>query len=126
MSDAPPTPGIPEIRKADDYQELYVNNIRFAMTPNDLVIMFGRIMEVEVDKTQIEEKIALRFSPQTYKRLAAGIVASMAAYESQFGQVVLPPGKAPDEIMAGIEAVLASFTRTAGMRPRTGSRSKKS
>ena len=93
------------LEKAADYREFYVNNVRIALTPNDLALLFGHIFEKSATENIILEDVAIRMSPQFCKALSVNLANAMAAWEGQFGPVTLV-SKTPQDIQAGIQAAM--------------------
>jgi hypothetical protein len=93
------------IKKSEDFKELYANHLRMAITPVDLAIWFGRITEVSVGNPGVEEQIGIRLSPQTFKTLVGNLNNILAVYESQFG--IVPVVNKP------MEDILSAFKEAA-------------
>lgn len=101
-------PGLPE--KSSDFREYYCNHFRVAITPVDILVIFGHIAEKSADTPVLLEDVAIRFSPQTFKNIAHNFMAAIRAWEGQFGTVQLS-NKTPEEVLAAIEAAAAQVTK---------------
>jgi hypothetical protein len=96
----PPSP-ISQIEHAPNYQELYCNHLRLAMTPYDLVMTVGHIADKSPNNPVLLEDASIRFSPQQFKVLAMNAMAAISAWEAQFGAIPIKQ-RTPEEIMSAI------------------------
>ena len=94
------------ISRSGDHRDIYANNIRAGMTPWDIALHFGIIIDASDSVAQIEERATIRLSPQTMKVLVAILPSMMEQWERQFGKVPLPDGLVPES-----SAIRDAFTR---------------
>jgi Protein of unknown function (DUF3467) len=93
--------------KSADFREIYTNNLRMGMTPVDLVIWFGHIVESnESTDTYIEENVAVRFSPHLFKILTETLSGALEVYERRFGEIEIKDPPSPEEEKSGIVQAL--------------------
>ncbi|HXW24197.1 MAG TPA: DUF3467 domain-containing protein [Xanthobacteraceae bacterium] len=101
-----PELGVPQgTEKADTFREFYSNHFRLGVTPFDLVLTFGHIVEKPGEgTTAIVEDMAVRLSPQTFKFITQALPGAMTLWESQFGQVQVQV-KPPEEVLAAMKTL---------------------
>jgi len=78
-----------EFRKGEGYRVLYVNASRSGLSPFDIRLTLGQVVETD-DKppAQIQEDfVALVMSPQHAKAFARSVAVTVAAYEKIFGEI---------------------------------------
>ena len=78
-----------------DHQEFYANNIRAGMSPWDVSLHFGVVVDPPHAVPFVEERVTIRLSPQTLKVLSVIIPGIVAQWEQRFGSVPLPPDLVP-------------------------------
>jgi len=113
MADQVPVPSMKtatSIQRAADFQELYANHVRVNLTPYDMAIVFGRIVEREGAVSAVDEQIAVRLSPQTFKAVTISLHKILAAYEAQFG-VVSSSIKNADEMLESLKSAITQATQ---------------
>ena len=94
-------------QKSSTYRESYANNSRLALTPVDLVIVFGRVTDTN-NVPVIEDDYLVRMSPQAFKIFAANIASLVATWESQFGEIYISRmSRPPSEIMRSLQTKMA-------------------
>lgn len=91
--------------RSADYTDVYANNIRAAMSPWDISLHFGRIVELASSAPLVEETTTVRVSPQTAKILATIFPLIMSQWEERFGSLSLPNGLLPST--AAVQAAFA-------------------
>ena len=93
MSTAPPrTPGhqLPALEVPDDLQVEYVNFVRIAHSPSELVFDFAHLLPGEAP-ARIRSRIVM--SPLGAKLFYRALAENLAKYEAVFGEVVVPGDK---------------------------------
>lgn len=83
----------PEVKfvKADNFRNIYANNVQISSSFMDVVMMFGQIVGLEGGILESENQARVVMSPQEAKLFTILLVQQIAAYERQFGAVKLPP-----------------------------------
>lgn len=83
----------PEVKfvKADNFRNIYANNVQISSSFMDVVMMFGQIVGLEGGILEVENQARVVMSPQEAKLFTILLVQQIAAYERQFGAVKLPP-----------------------------------
>ena len=83
-------PQQPERVRAPNYQELYVNQSEFGITPWDMQIMLGRIQGKLPEGFTLEELVMITMSPHHAKAFMMALAANVRAWEQSFGEIQLP------------------------------------
>jgi Protein of unknown function (DUF3467) len=90
------------VRIPDNVSEFYVNAMQVALTPWDVMLLFGSAALPEVFigsspfKTEIRVDAVIRMSPQHAKAVVRALSSVMDEYDKQFGEVHIPELEATD------------------------------
>jgi hypothetical protein len=106
---------LPEVQgpfKAADFREYYANHLRLGLTPVDVALTFGHLVEPTPNIVRPEEQFTVRLSPQFFKALVMNLTGLLTAYEAQFGQITVS-NKPPQEAFAGIKAAAEAMKKKA-------------
>lgn len=106
---------LPEMQgpfKTPDFRQYYSNHMRLGLTPVDVALTFGRLVEPTPNVTRPEEQFTVRFSPQFFKILVTNLTGLLTAYEGQFGEIPIS-NKTPQEALAGIKAAAEAMKKKA-------------
>jgi hypothetical protein len=98
--------------KAADFREYYANHLRLGLTPVDVALTLGRLVEPSPGIARAEEQFTVRLSPQFFKALVTNLTGLLAAYEGQFGTIPLS-NKTPQEAFAGMRAAVEEIKKKA-------------
>lgn len=112
--------------KSPDFKDLYSNSPRVSMTPFDMTLMFGKIIEPSPGVNVIEDLAHVRLSPYQFKAFVQSMVVALDAWEETFGTInsIIPP-MMKESVSAGMEslkkAILAQTipASATGPKPRT-------
>jgi hypothetical protein len=77
-------------KKAADHKVVYSNVIRTGVTPFDIRIVFGHVIEAEAADSppQIsEDLVTVILAPEEAKTIIPYLQAAVAGYEDQFGKI---------------------------------------
>lgn len=80
-----------ESRRSDTFLSLYANSVNIRLTPWDVQLIFGEILEADERKLVIENHLAVTLSPQHAKALLNALSGQVQAYERQFGEIRYTP-----------------------------------
>jgi hypothetical protein len=81
-------------QQAADFVSVYANNATLATAYYDITTMFSEIQADKDGKILIVEKCRIVMNPAHAKALANALNKAAAQWESQFGELRLPPGLA--------------------------------
>jgi hypothetical protein len=70
----------------------YANNVQLGSTVYDMRMIFGELVEATTDKFVIEQRAHITVSWLQAKILSEMIARLVAVYESQHGEIKIPPG----------------------------------
>ena len=87
MPPRPPTGAVPDLQVPPDLEDEYVNLVRIAHSPAELVFDFARLLPGEVP-AKIRARIVM--SPLGAKLLFRALADNLAKYESAFGEIKIP------------------------------------
>jgi hypothetical protein len=74
--------------KHPDHQEIYTNTARIGVSPWDIRIMFGHVIEPIPNKPQVgQDLVTIVMSPQLAKILMGQWAKSIASYEAAYGEI---------------------------------------
>lgn len=76
--------------RADNYIELYSNNVEIKATYFDFEFIFGKIKQATPEKLDIENRTAISMSPQLAKTFLRIFVDNLQKYEDQYGLITTP------------------------------------
>jgi hypothetical protein len=85
--------------KAPSYVSLYANNAIVASSYFDLMIAFGEVLGLEGDTLNVEQKVKVTMAMPHAKLLALLLMHQINLYESNFGEIFLPPNAIPPEVV---------------------------
>jgi hypothetical protein len=94
---------------AEDFISFYANTLRAGLTPFDFLLSFGHIV-VRGSNTIAEDKYEIRMSPQFFKMTIAQMMATLTAYEQQYGEISSFAAQQND-IVDGLRNVTASHAQ---------------
>jgi hypothetical protein len=77
----------PVLTKAPDYKNLYSNVVRSGVTPWDIRITFGQLVESPDNVPGAEDQITVIMSPAQAKAVLGNLQTSIQGYESLFGEI---------------------------------------
>ncbi|HEY3770785.1 MAG TPA: DUF3467 domain-containing protein [Candidatus Angelobacter sp.] len=100
---APRKPRYPDRKvlrqKSETYSNFYANNVEITVSPWDMRLRFGQILEADEEKLVLEEYSTVFMSPQHAKAFAQILQAHIDKYEASFGQL-----KEPSELSSAVWA----------------------
>ena len=83
----PATQKIPEIRVLPDLASYYANNTGIVVTPWDISLLFGRIVDMKGDKVLVDQFAKVTMSPQHAKAVHDLIGKQLEQYEVVHGRI---------------------------------------
>jgi len=93
-------PPITQVEQSADFKQVYCNHTRLGMTPYDLVLTCGHIVDKSSNNPIVSEDVSIRFSPQSFKLLALNLNAAIAAWEAQWGTIQIRQRTAEEIVTA--------------------------
>ena len=75
--------------RAEDYVHVYANSVEVGISNWDLRLAFGEIVEADERKVVLEQRATVIMSPQHAKVFVGLLVQNVAAYEQQFGEIII-------------------------------------
>jgi hypothetical protein len=80
----------------DSVPSVYCNNANIAIAPWDIRLIFSEIVIAgNTEKPVHVLRASIAMNPAHAKALAVSLSAAVAAYETQFGQIMMPEMKPP-------------------------------
>jgi hypothetical protein len=80
--------------RAEKFVRIYSNAANMEVTPWDFKIVFGELKRTD-GKPVIEQSVEITMSPQHAKALAGMLSTNVREYETQIGEIKLPPTPEP-------------------------------
>jgi hypothetical protein len=81
-----------EVFRSPEFVSLYANDVQIQITPWDMRLMLGEIVDlpsVETPVAKIKQLADLRLSPQLAKKPAMVMIGQLEAYEEKYGEIPL-------------------------------------
>lgn len=82
-----PLPKPPKLVMPDDLSPTYVNLVRIAHTPSEMVYDFSRMLPGDKN-ARVESRVLM--SPLSSKLFLRALTENLARYEKTFGEIVIP------------------------------------
>jgi hypothetical protein len=79
-----------EGRQSSAFQTVYANTCRVGISPWDIRLIFGQMIEAAPGKSVNEDQVTVVMSPQQAKAVLKGWQDSIARYEATFGEIPNP------------------------------------
>ena len=76
--------------KAPDFRMIYVNSTKMGLSPWDIRLILGQVVEEGGDQLH-QDMVTVVMSPQHAKAFSAAVAQTVATYEAQFGEIDLGP-----------------------------------
>jgi hypothetical protein len=97
------------VRKSDDFQRIYANNVHLSASIFDFSLTFGEITDDETPegKSIVEQSVRIVLSKEMTKVLSALLDTNIKAYEEHYGEIVVTKPKQPTKE----QQILASAAR---------------
>jgi hypothetical protein len=83
----PSQPSPPSLNLPDDLQPMYVNLVRIAHTPSEMIYDFSRMLPGE-KQPKVEARILM--SPLSTKLFLRALTENLSRYEATFGEIKIP------------------------------------
>jgi hypothetical protein len=81
--------------KSPDFMAIYANNVHMGISLFDFSLIFGEVTDAEKDgKVVVNQKVRVILSKEMAKVLSALLAQNVAAYEEEYGTIVVPQPKA--------------------------------
>lgn len=81
---------IPETVQSEDHQLIYANSTRIGISPWDVQITFGHVVEREAGKTVNVDKVTIVLTPSQAKAVVHNLSLTLKTYEDMFGEISDP------------------------------------
>jgi hypothetical protein len=96
-----------QIKRSEDFGNLYANTLRVNISFQDASIVFGEIIEAEPGKFEVEDLMDVKMPLSQAKILANVLTESVLAYELEFGQQLpVPKQYSPHEYREIIKPII--------------------
>src|SRR6202167_4420275 len=102
MSDTPEVQQGLEIKRHENYENWYSNNLQYQQTEWDLKLIFGQL-DWSVDHYVVEQHTAITVSWLQAKLIHYFLSVQLGLYEMSHGKIPLPAGAIPPEPLAPTE-----------------------
>ncbi len=76
-----------QVRKAAGFSTIYVNSSRMGLSPWDIRVTLGQVMEIDAETQVNEDLVTVVMSPQHAKAVLSSLTLVVAAYEKAFGDL---------------------------------------
>ena len=93
--------------RSKDFRYVFANTFAVRLGDNDLTITFG--MAEGKDPEDMLEEVAVVMTPRTLKIILNNLGNAFEAFESQIGEISVPPGKLPSSFEEMIETGAAAI-----------------
>jgi uncharacterized protein DUF3467 len=89
------------------FQDTYANQLRMAVTPSDISIIFSVLTDRGPGTFTVDDRVSVRLAPITAKILMQHMQMIIASYEKVMGEISVPP-----RVAAQAEALAKNLTET--------------
>ena len=97
---AKPTPEIKSVsaesklKKSENYSRIYSNGVQLSMSPWDIRMDFGQMLEGELNKVALVTDVTILMSPSHAAAFCKALLSTIGKYENAFGPINDPTVKA--------------------------------
>lgn len=90
-----------KVKRSEQFTNIYINNTRFAYTKYDVQMLCAQIsITMEDGGSPVEEVALITMSPGHAKAVLHALAANIKLFETEYGEIVLPPEEEKKEPLA--------------------------
>lgn len=107
-------------KRSKDFRYVFINAFGLRLGDNDVTLTLG--MHEGGDPEDMLEEVAVVMTPRTLKIIVNNLDNALKAFESQLGEIQVPPGKLPssfDEMVESGKAAVEITETAASKKPKT-------
>jgi hypothetical protein len=93
----PAPPGFPPLEVPSDLEAIYINLVRIAHSPSELIFDFAHLLP---GSTPARVRSRVVMSPLGAKLFHLALTENLSRYETTFGEIQLPGGKSLNDTFA--------------------------